>query len=76
LAVVAIVGLAGYFANTLGPSVEAIAWSRDVSPFRYYSGGQPLVNGWQLLDGLVLLLAATVLVAIGVVGFRTRDVAV
>ena len=37
--------------------------SRDVSPFRYYSGGQPLVNGWQLADGLVLLLAAVVLVA-------------
>ena len=50
--------------------------SRDVSPFRYYSGGQPLVNGWQLADGLVLLLAAVVLVAIGVVGFRRRDVAV
>ena len=76
LAVVAIIGIATYFANTLGPSVEAIAWSRDVSPFRYYSGGQPLVNGWQLADGLVLLLAAVVLVAIGVVGFRRRDVAV
>lgn len=73
---VAIIGIAGYFANTLGPSVEVIAWSRDVSPFRYYSGGQPLVNGWQLSDGLVLLLASAVMVAIGVVGFRRRDVAV
>jgi ABC-2 type transport system permease protein len=76
LAAVASIGVATYFANTLGPSVEAIAWSRDLSPFRYYSGGQPLVNGWQLADGLVLLLAAVVLVAIGVVGFRRRDVAV
>jgi ABC-2 type transport system permease protein len=76
LAVVAIIGIGGYFANTLGPSVEAIAWSRDVSPFRYYSGGQPLANGWQLTDGLVLLVAAVVLVAIGVAGFRRRDVAV
>jgi ABC-2 type transport system permease protein len=76
LAVAAIVGIATYFANTLGPSVDAIAWSRNVSPFRYYSGGQPLVNGWQLSDGLVLLLAAAVMVAIGVVGFRRRDIAV
>lgn len=76
LAAVAIVGIATYFANTLGRSVEAIAWSRDVSPFRYYSGGQPLVNGWQLADGLILLVAAVGLVAIGVVGFRRRDVAV
>ena len=55
---------------------HSFAWSRDVSPFRYYSGGQLLVNGWQLADGLILLVAAVVLVAIGVVGFRRRDVAV
>ena len=76
LAAVAIVGIATYFANTLGPSVEAIAWSRDASPFHYYSGGQPLVNGWQLADGLILLVATVGLVALGVVGFRRRDVAV
>jgi ABC-2 type transport system permease protein len=75
LATVAIIGIGTYFANTLAPSVEAIAWSRDLSPFRYYSGGQPLVNGWQPVDGLILLLAGVVLVAIGVVGFRRRDVA-
>ena len=56
--------------------MEAIAWSRDVSPFHYYSGGQPLVNGWQLADGLILLAATVGLVALGVVGFRRRDVAV
>lgn len=75
LATVAMVGIVTYFANTLGPSVDAIAWSQDLSPFHYYSGGQPLVNGWPLVDGLILLLAAAVLVAIGVVGFRRRDVA-
>lgn len=74
LATVAIVGIVTYFANTLAPSVQAIAWSRDISPFRYYSGGQPLVDGWQLADGLVLILAAVALVAIGVLGFRRRDV--
>jgi hypothetical protein len=33
LAVVAVIGIATYFANTLGPSVEAIGWSREVSPY-------------------------------------------
>jgi len=35
-------GVLTYFANTLGPSIEWLAWSRDFSPFHYYSGGQPL----------------------------------
>ena len=74
--VVAVVGIVTYFTNTLGPSVDAIAWTRDLSPFRHYSGGQPLVNGWQLGDALILLLAATALVALGIVGFQRRDVAV
>jgi pimeloyl-ACP methyl ester carboxylesterase len=41
----------------------------------YYSGGQPLVNGWQPADGLILPVAAVVMVALGVAGFRRRDVA-
>lgn len=75
-ATVAVLAIGTFFANTLAPAVEAIAWTRDLSPFRYYSGGRPLVNGWQLGDGVVLVLMAVVLVAIGVVGFRRRDVAV
>jgi ABC-2 type transport system permease protein len=54
LAVVAVIGIATYFANTLGPTVEAMACSRHVWPLPYYSGGQPLVNGWQLVDGRLL----------------------
>lgn len=74
--VVAIIGVLTYFANTLGPSVDWLAWSESVSPFRYYSGGEPLRNGFQGLDSLVLLLVSLVLVALAVVGFERRDVAV
>ena len=74
--VVAILGAATYFANTLGPSVDVLAWTRDVSPFHYFSGGKPLVNGWQLADALVLAATSVVLVAIGAFGFQRRDVAV
>jgi ABC-2 type transport system permease protein len=73
---VALVGVATYFANTLGPSVEAIAWSRDVSPFRYFSGGQPLANGLQLADAAVLAVTGLVLTALGALGFERRDVGV
>jgi ABC-2 type transport system permease protein len=75
-AVVAIVGVAGYFGNNLGPSIDALAWLQDVSPFHYYSGGVPLRNGIQLIDAAVLVAASLVLVAVGGLRFDRRDVAV
>jgi len=74
--VVAVVALLSYFANTLGPSVDALAWSQDLSPFHYFSGGQPLVHGWQLADAAILAVVSLALVAIGVLGFARRDVGV
>jgi ABC-2 type transport system permease protein len=73
---VAAVGVLAYFANTLGPSIEGLAWTRDLSPFHYYSGGQPLLNGLQAVDAIVLTVAIVVLVALAVVAFRRRDIAV
>jgi ABC-2 type transport system permease protein len=74
--VVAIVAVLTYFANTLGPAVDALAWSQQISPFFYFSGGRPLAEGWQLADATVLAVTALVLVAVAVVGFRRRDIAV
>lgn len=76
LGVVAMVGVLTYFGNNLGPSVDWLAWSQDVSPFHYYSGGEPLRHGFQALDSLVLVGASLLLVAVAVIGFERRDVAV
>lgn len=73
---VALVGVVTYFANTLGPSIEAIAWSSNFSPFHYYSGGQPLLNGLQVGDALVLAVAAGILIVLAALAFRRRDIAV
>jgi ABC-2 type transport system permease protein len=73
---VALVGVITYFANTLGPSIEAISWSPDLSPFHYYSGGRPLLNGMQPGDAAVLAIAALVLVVVAVLGLRRRDIGV
>jgi ABC-2 type transport system permease protein len=74
--VVAGVAVLTYLANTLGPTVDALAWSQDVSPWFYYSGGRPLANGFQAVDATVLAVTTLVLVAIAVIGFRRRDIAV
>jgi ABC-2 type transport system permease protein len=74
--VVAVIAIAAYLANTLAPTIDAIAWAQNLSPFFYFNGGQPLVNGLQVVDSLILLGTAVVLVTIAAVGFTRRDVAV
>ena len=76
LGILALLGVAGYLANTLAPTLGAVAWTQHLSPFFYFNGGQPLVNGWQLDDGLVLLGVSVVLTGLAILGFRRRDVAV
>lgn len=75
-ALVAIVGVVGYFGNNLGPSIEGLGWLQRLSPFFYYSGGEPLRNGFQAVDTAVLLVVALVLVGLGGLRFDRRDIAV
>ncbi len=73
---VAVVAVVGYFGNNLGPSIAGLGWLHDVSPFHFYSGGQPLRNGLQLADTTVLLVVSVLLVTLGGLRFDRRDVAV
>jgi len=73
---VAVIGVAAFLGNNLGPSVDWLAWTRDISPFHYYSGGQPLINGVQPADLTVLTIASLAMVALGGLVFDRRDVAV
>lgn len=64
-----------YLANTVIPQVDALAWTRRVSPFHWYLGGDPLVNGVQVGGVLLLAGSAAVLVAAGTWAFTRRDLA-
>jgi ABC-2 type transport system permease protein len=75
-AVVAIVGVAGFFGNNLGPSIEGLGWLADVSPFGLYLGGEPLKNGLQVIDSALLAGASVLFVALGGLRFDRRDLAV
>lgn len=65
-----------YAASGILPQVEGLEWTRDWSAFTWLNGSMPLANG---IDPghLGLMLGLSVLfVALGVLGFRRRDVAV
>lgn len=74
LAVAGTIGVLSYFANTLAPQIKAIAWARWLSPFHYFSAGQPLRHGIVVEHAGVLLAIVAVLVVLAVIGFRRRDV--
>ena len=70
------VAVLAYLANGVFPQVEGLEWTRDVSPWHWYLGGEPLKNGLQAGDALLLLAVTLVLVAAGTLLFNRRDVAV
>jgi ABC-2 type transport system permease protein len=70
------VAVLGYLANAVFPQVEGLAWARNLSPFHWYLGGSPLVNGVQVSGVLLLLGFAVLLVALGTWAFGRRDIAV
>jgi ABC-2 type transport system permease protein len=76
LGVSAGVAVLAYLANGVFPQVAGLEWTREVSPWHWYLGGEPLTNGLQAGDSLLLLAVTLVLVAAGTLVFNRRDVAV
>jgi ABC-2 type transport system permease protein len=70
------VAVLAYLANGVFPQIQGLAWTRDLSPWHWYLGGEPLKNGLQAGDALLLLAVTLVLVAAGTWRFNRRDVAV
>ncbi|MDM4720179.1 ABC transporter permease subunit [Micromonospora sp. WMMA1363] len=70
------VAVLGYLANSVFPQVEGLGWAREASPYHWYLGGSPLVDGVQPLGALLLLASTAALVATGTAAFTRRDLAV
>lgn len=64
-----------YLLNSFAPQVHQIAWLSKLSPFHYYSGGEPLVRGLSFAHLGVLVAGILVLLAAGTVAINRRDIA-
>jgi beta-exotoxin I transport system permease protein len=70
------IAVLAYLANGVIPMADGLEWTRSLSPFHWYLGGDPLSRGLDAGGTLLLLGVAAALVAIGTVVFERRDVAV
>jgi beta-exotoxin I transport system permease protein len=63
----------GFLINGFAPLVDAIEWLKYVSPFYYYAENDPLSNGVDLVNLVVLGLFALAMTAIAMLGLERRD---
>jgi ABC-2 type transport system permease protein len=67
------VGVLGWLINGFAPLVVALDWLKYLSPFYYYAGHDPLNQGIDAGDLVVLAAIAVALTALAAVGFERRD---
>ena len=65
-----------YFMYALAPLIESLESLEKVFPFYYYIGGDPLTNGLNLAHAAVLIGITAALLAVAIVTFERRDLAV
>ena len=61
--------------NTLAPSVGALKPVRFLTPFHYYSAHQPITNGFNGIDILVLFGISLIALLLALATFERRDLA-
>jgi len=67
------VALVTFLVNLFGATVSWLEPIRPLSPFYYYAGSEPLVNGVDTVHALVLVAIAAVAVLVAVWRFERRD---
>jgi ABC-2 type transport system permease protein len=71
--VAAAVAIAGWLINGFAPLADPVAWLRFLSPYYYYAHNDPLTQGIDLVDLLVLAALAAAMTAVAIVRFARRD---
>jgi ABC-2 type transport system permease protein len=76
LAVGSGIAVLSYIANAVAPMVEEAAWLETLSPFSWYLGGDPLVEGIDPVGFGALLALILIALVVGLVRFDRRDLGV
>ena len=64
-----------YLADSFLPQIKGLAWTEHFSPYDWYLGGEPLINGVQWADVALLVAVSAAAVTIGTWRFTRRDIA-
>jgi ABC-2 type transport system permease protein len=72
----AAVALFAYLADSFLPLIDHLNWIRNISPYYWFTGGNPLQNGLQIVHCTLLIVTALVATALAVVAFDRRDLRV
>ncbi|MBA8962459.1 hypothetical protein COO55_25605 [Rhodococcus opacus] len=67
-------GVLGYAVNGFAPQI-GVEWLRYLTPMHYYIGGEPMENGVQVFDAVILVLLTVLVTAAGAQLFNRRDIA-
>ena len=76
IGVTSALGVGLYFLNAMANAVDFIEPFRKLSPFYYYIGADPLTNGLDLRHAAILSGLIVVLLAVALIAFERRDIAV
>jgi len=71
--VAAAVAIAGWLINGFAPLAGSVAWLRFLSPYYYYAHNDPLTQGVDVVDLVVLATLAATMTAVAIAGFTRRD---
>ena len=69
-------GVAAYILNALAPVVDELEPYRELSAFYYYIGNNPIINGLEPWDILILLVVSGLFLFVGILVFERRDLGV
>ena len=70
------VAIATYVMYAFAPLVDGLEPAEKVFPFYYYIGADPLTNGLNVAHAAVLIGITAVLLAVAIIAFQRRDLAV